>query len=85
VSLWVGFAVVLFFAGLAPASAEDDGPPADKLPPASSIGHIDPLTMPAEPPSTAAAIAEPQPEFPWEGHQVDWEEVPATTQKQQQR
>jgi hypothetical protein len=83
--LSIGFAAVLCFAGLAPASAEDNGPPPDTLPPASpSINHIDPLTMPPELPSTAAAISEPQPEFPWEGHQADWEDVPATTQKQQQ-
>jgi hypothetical protein len=82
--LGIGSAAVLFFAGLAAASAEDNGPPADKLPLASSIDYIDPLTMPPEPPAKAAAIAEPRPGFPWEG-QMEWEDVPAATQKQQQR
>jgi hypothetical protein len=81
--LGIGFVAVLFFAGLAPASAEDDGPPADTLHPASSVNYIDPLTMPPEPPAAAAAIAEPQPGFPWEGY-MEWEDMPAT-QKQQKR
>jgi hypothetical protein len=55
--------VVLFFAGLAPAPAEDDGPPPYALPP---IDHIDPLLMPANPP-WASAVANSEPEFPWKG------------------
>jgi hypothetical protein len=81
--LWIGFAAVLFFAGLAPAFAEDDGPPAYTLPPASSIDYIDPLLMPREPPSTSAAIAVSRPGFPWEG-QMEWEDAP-TNQQQQNR
>jgi hypothetical protein len=78
--LGIGFAAVLFFAGLAAASAEDDGPPAYTRPPASSIDYIDPLMMPREPPSASAAITESQPGFPWEG-QMEWEDPPANQQQ----
>jgi hypothetical protein len=62
--MWLraGF-VALFFAGLTPASAEDDGPPPYAP---SAIDHVDPLLMPANPPS-ASAVVNSQPEFPWEG------------------
>jgi hypothetical protein len=63
--MWLraGFVVALFFAGWAPASAEDDGP--QPYAP-SAIDHVDPLLMPANPPS-ASPVANSQPEFPWEG------------------
>jgi hypothetical protein len=63
--MWLraGAVVSLFFAGLATTSAQDDGPPPYALLP---IDHIDPLLMPADPPS-ASAVANSQPEFPWEG------------------
>jgi hypothetical protein len=61
--LGAGFVVALFLAGLASASAEDDGPP---LYAPSPIDYIDHLPMPANPPS-ASAVANSQPEFPWEG------------------
>jgi hypothetical protein len=61
-NMWLraGFVAALFFGGLATVSAEDDGPP----PYAPSIDYIDPLLMPANPPP---ALANSQPEFPWEG------------------
>jgi hypothetical protein len=63
--MWLraGVVVTLLFAGLAPSSAQDDGPPPYVLPP---IDHIDPLLMPADPPSPSA-ITNSQPGFPWEG------------------
>jgi hypothetical protein len=63
--MWLraGVVVSLFFTGMATTSAQDDGPPPYALPP---IDHIDPLLMPADPPS-ASAIVNSQREFPWEG------------------
>jgi hypothetical protein len=63
--MWLraGVVVSLFFAGLATTSAQDDGPPPYALLP---IDQIDPLPMPADPPS-ASAMVNSQPEFPWEG------------------
>ena len=64
-NMWLraGFVVALLLAGLAAASAEDDGPP--PYAPAPS-DYIDDLPMPPNPPSASAA-ANSQPEFPWEG------------------
>jgi hypothetical protein len=50
-------------AGLAPAPAEDDGPPPYALSPGE---YTDPFLMPANLVS-ASAIVNSQPEFPWEG------------------
>jgi hypothetical protein len=63
--MWLraGVVVALLFAGLATTSAQDDGLPPYALTP---IDHIDPLLMPANPPSASAGVNS-QPEFPWEG------------------
>jgi hypothetical protein len=66
--MWLrtGFVVALFFTGLVPTFAKDDGPPAYAP---SPIDYADPLLMPANPPPQLA-VTNPRAGILWEGEQL---------------